>query len=113
MGVVTGGSITAESNNPSAALLAKWLEVSLNITVTVESTDAPGIQSVVITTETGEIAITRPDGRTATLSQTGIPDALISLPRRDLTTLLNEDLRRLDPDDVYGWVICAYAGETT
>jgi glucose-6-phosphate dehydrogenase assembly protein OpcA len=112
-GVVTGGLITAETNNPSAALLATWLEVSLNIKVTVESTDAPGIQSVIITTEAGEIAITRPDGRTATLSQTGTPDALISLPRRDLTTLLNEDLRRLDPDDVYGWVIRAYAGETT
>lgn len=112
-GAVTGGLIIAESNNPSAALLATWLEVSMNIKVTVESTDAPGIQSVIITTETGEIAITRPDGRTATLSQTGTPDALISLPRRDLTTLLNEDLRRLDPDDVYGWVIRAYAGETT
>lgn len=112
-GAVTGGLIIAELNNPSAALLATWLEVSLNIKVTVESTDAPGIQSVIITTETGEIAITRPDGRTATLSQTGTPDALISLPRRDLTTLLNEDLRRLDPDDVYGWVIRAYAGETT
>jgi glucose-6-phosphate dehydrogenase assembly protein OpcA len=112
-GAVTGGLIIAESNNPSAALLATWLEVSLNIKVTVESTDAPGIQSVIITTETGEIGITRPDGRTATLSQTGTPDALISLPRRDLTTLLNEDLRRLDPDDVYGWVIRAYAGGRT
>lgn len=112
MGVVIGGSVTAESNNPSAALLAKWLEVSLNMTVTVQSTDATGIQSVVITTDAGEIAITRPDGRTATLSQTGMPDALISLPRRDLTTLLNEDLRRLDPDDVYGWVIRSFAGES-
>ena len=112
-GVVTSGSITAESNNPSAALLAKWLEVSLNITVKVQTTDVPGIQSVIITTETGEIAITRLDGRTATMSQPGMPDALISLPRRDLTTLLNEDLRRLDPDDVYGWVIRSYAGETT
>jgi glucose-6-phosphate dehydrogenase assembly protein OpcA len=113
MGTVTGGLIIAESNNPSAALLATWLGVCLNITVTVQSMDAPGIQSVIITTETGEIAITRPDGRTATLSQTGTPDALISLPRRDLTTLLNDDLRRLDPDDVYGWVIRAYAGDTT
>lgn len=110
-GVVTGASIAAESNNPSAALLATWLEGCLNITVQIKSTDTPGIQSVIITTETGEIAISRPDGQTATLSRTGAPDALISLPRRDLTTLLNEDLRRLDPDDVYGWVIRSYAGE--
>jgi len=110
---VTGCSISAESNNPSAALLATWLENALNTTVEITSTDSPGIQSAVITTETGEIAITRADGRTATLSQTGAPDALISLPRRDLTTLLNEDLRRLDPDEVYGWVIRAYAGKST
>jgi glucose-6-phosphate dehydrogenase assembly protein OpcA len=112
-GRVNGGSIIAESGNPSAALLATWLERTLHITVEIQSTDAPGIQSVVITTDTGKIAITRPDGQTATLSRTGAPDAIISLPRRDLTTLLNEDLRRLDPDEVYGWVIRSYAGEIT
>jgi glucose-6-phosphate dehydrogenase assembly protein OpcA len=112
VGIATGGSITAEANNPSAELLATWLGASLDIAVAVQSTETPGIQSVVIETETGEIAITRPDGNTATLSQTGIPDALISLPRRDLTTLLNQDLRRLDPDNVYGWVIRTYAGKT-
>jgi glucose-6-phosphate dehydrogenase assembly protein OpcA len=112
-GRVNGGSIIAESGNPSAALLATWLERTLHIAVEIQSTDAPGIQSVVITTDTGKIAITRLDGQTATLSRTGAPDAIISLPRRDLTTLLNEDLRRLDPDEVYGWVIRSYAGEIT
>lgn len=111
VGRVNGGSIIAESGNPSAALLATWLEKTLQIGVEIQSTDTPGIQSVVLTTDTGQIAITRPDGQAATLSRTGTPDALISLPRRDLTTLLNEDLRRLDPDEVYGWVIRSYAGE--
>ncbi len=108
---VTGGSITAEHNNPSAALLSTWLQGRLHVPVGIEWTDTPGIASVKIFTESGEIAITRPDGLTAILSRSGVPDALISLPRRDLTTLLNEDLRRLDPDDVYGWVIRTYAGE--
>lgn len=111
VGRVNGGSIIAESGNPSAALLATWLEKTLQIGVEIQSTDTPGVQSVVLTTDTGQIAITRPDGQTATLSRTGTPDALISLPRRDLTTLLNEDLRRLDPDEVYGWVIRSYAEE--
>ncbi len=112
MGSVTGGTITAEDNNPSAALLATWLQGSFNAPVDVEWTSTVGIESVKIVTDTGEITISRPDGITATLSRSGVPDALISLPRRDLTTLLSEDLRRLDPDDVYGWVIRAYAGET-
>ena len=73
-------------------------------------TDLPDIQSVHLATHSGEMAITRPDGATATLIRTGVPDALISLPRRDLTTLLNEELRRLNPDDVYGRVLRTYAG---
>lgn len=110
VGAVSGGTVTAERNNPSAALLSTWLQLRLNTTVEIEWTDMPGIQSVQLSTHSGEISITRPDGKTATLARSGVPGALISLPRRDLTTLLNEELRRLDPDDVYGWVIRTYAG---
>ena len=110
VGAVSGGTITAERNNPSAALLSTWLQVRLNANVGITWTDLPGIQSVHLATDSGEMAITRPDGATATLIRSGAPDALISLPRRDLTTLLNEELRRLNPDDVYGRVIRTYAG---
>lgn len=112
-GPLTGCSISAEANNPSAALLATWLKQTLGIPIQMSSTEFNGIQSVVITTDSGEISVTRVDEHTATLSQPDSPDALISLPQRDLTTLLNEDLRRLDPDDVYGWVVRSYAGENT
>lgn len=110
---VTGGLIVADHDNPSAALLGVWLAHRLKASIEIQWSDTPGITSVQLFTEEGEIAVTRPDGVAATLSRTGIPDALISLPRRDLTTLLNEDLRRLDPDEVYGWVITTFAGETT
>jgi len=110
---VTGGLIVADHDNPSAALLGVWLAHRLKASIEIQWSVTPGITSVQLFTEEGEIAVTRPDGVAATLSRTGIPDALISLPRRDLTTLLNEDLRRLDPDEVYGWVITTFAGETT
>ena len=110
LGAVSGGTITAERNNPSAALLSTWLQIRLNADVDITWTDLPGIQSVHLATHSGEMAITRPDGATATLIRTGVPDALISLPRRDLTNLLNEELRRLNPDDVYGRVIRTYGG---
>ena len=109
-GAVSGGTITAERDNPSAALLATWLQIRLRTSVDIEWTDHSGIQSIHLSTNNGEMAITRPDGVTATLVRSGEPDALISLPRRDLTTLLNEELRRLNPDDVYGRVIRTYAG---
>jgi len=41
----------------------------------------------------------------ATLVQPGQPVHDISLPRRSLRDCLAEELRRLDPDDLYGVVI--------
>jgi glucose-6-phosphate dehydrogenase assembly protein OpcA len=54
-----------------------------------------------MTTKDGDVTISRPDGRLATLSSPGQPDRPVALKRRDLDELLNEELRRLDPDDIY------------
>jgi glucose-6-phosphate dehydrogenase assembly protein OpcA len=53
-------------------------------------------------TADGDITITRPDGRTATLTRPDQPDSRVALHRRDTTELLAEELRRLNPDEVYG-----------
>ena len=45
--------------------------------------------------------MTRLDGRTATLAWPGRPDRMVALHRRDIAELLAEELRRLDPDEVY------------
>ena len=42
-----------------------------------------------------------PTAPIATLTQPGQPDRRIALPRRDLAECLAEELRRLDPDEVY------------
>jgi glucose-6-phosphate dehydrogenase assembly protein OpcA len=47
------------------------------------------------------VSLTRPDGRLATLSSPGEPDRPVALRRREVAALLAEELRRLDPDDVY------------
>jgi glucose-6-phosphate dehydrogenase assembly protein OpcA len=48
------------------------------------------------------ITLSRPQtGSTATLSRTGRPDALLPLARRETRECLAEDLRRLDPDEIY------------
>ena len=49
--------------------------------------------------------IARPDGRVAHLSRPGQPERRVALHRRDTTELLEEELRRLDPDDVYADVL--------
>jgi glucose-6-phosphate dehydrogenase assembly protein OpcA len=100
-GVVTRVSVTAERISPSADLLSAWLGDRLRCDVTRGNSQGPGITSVVLTTKQGDIAVTRSDGRLATLSSPGQPDRPVALKRRDLDELLSEELRRLDPDDVY------------
>ena len=95
------GEVLAEPANPSGDLLAAWLSARLGIPVHRGSSEGPGITSVTLTTEQGEIGISRPDGRTATLSRTGEPDRRVALHRREAPELLSEEMRRLDPDDVY------------
>jgi glucose-6-phosphate dehydrogenase assembly protein OpcA len=98
---VTGISVTGERVSPSADLLSAWLVDRLKAPMTRKRSDGPGITEVVLTTRKGDIRIARGDGREATLSVPGQPDRPVALRRRDVPELLTEELRRLDPDDVY------------
>jgi glucose-6-phosphate dehydrogenase assembly protein OpcA len=100
-GPVQSASVTAERISPSADLLAAWLGQRLRCDVTRHTSQGPGITGVVLSTKTGDVSITRTDGRLATMSSPGQPDRPVALKRRGLDELLNEELRRLDPDDVY------------
>ncbi|WP_033424481.1 glucose-6-phosphate dehydrogenase assembly protein OpcA [Actinomadura flavalba] len=98
---ITGGSVSAEPDSPSAELLAAWLAVRLGVKVGREVSDGPGITGVTLRTGEGDIVVLRPDGRVATLSRPGQPDRQVALHRRPMSELLAEELRRLDPDEVY------------
>jgi glucose-6-phosphate dehydrogenase assembly protein OpcA len=54
-----------------------------------------------MTTASGDIAITRPDGLLASYAVPGQPERLVALKRRNLTELISEELRRMDADEVY------------
>jgi len=100
-GTVTGGTVSAEEGNPTADLIAAWLSHGFGVPVPTEPSGGPGITEVSFATSDGEIAITRPDGRVAHLRRPGQPERRVALHRRDTTELLEEELRRLDPDEVY------------
>jgi glucose-6-phosphate dehydrogenase assembly protein OpcA len=57
----------------------------------------------------GEISISRTDGSNATLSRPGEPARYVALHRRETAELLAEELRRLDPDEVYAEALAALA----
>lgn len=104
-GKVTFAAVAAEEGNPSAILLALWLARCLKVEVEQTVSEGPGITEVRLDTDEGAVSINRSDGVTAILTRPGSPDSRISLPRRDLAELLSEELRRLDPDEVYGEII--------
>jgi glucose-6-phosphate dehydrogenase assembly protein OpcA len=107
---IVSAEVGAARNNPSAELLATWLEFQLGISVARKVTRGPGITGVELLTQRGELTIIRPDGRLATLVRTGQPDRRVALPRRDVGELLAEEVRRLDPDDIYDETICRVFG---
>jgi glucose-6-phosphate dehydrogenase assembly protein OpcA len=94
-------AITAEEGNPTADLIAAWLSLRLGIPVARTVSSGPGLTAATFSTRVGDIKIERTDGRTATLSWPGRIDRMVALHRRDTAELLAEELRRLDPDEVY------------
>jgi hypothetical protein len=101
-GTVTRARISGQRGNPSVALLAAWLQRGLGVPVEVHVSRGPGITAVSVGTDQGEISITRPDGRTARMVRPGFPDREAPLRRRTAEGLIAEELRRLDPDEIYG-----------
>ena len=100
-GAVLSGTVRAESGNPTAYLMAAWLSDKFGAPVPAETSPGPGITEVSFATSDGEVTVTRPDGRVAHLCRTGQPERRVALHRRETAELLAEELRRLDPDEVY------------
>ncbi len=106
---ITSARVGAEESSASAVLLAGWLGSALDVPVESLVTSGPGITEAALVTVDGDVALTRPDGVQAVLSRPGVPASRVGLARRDLAELLSEELRRLDPDEVYGHTITRLA----
>jgi glucose-6-phosphate dehydrogenase assembly protein OpcA len=104
------GEVLAEQANPTADLIAAWLGVRLGIEIQRGESDGPGITEVSFDTPDGKVALSRPDGRNATLAWPGRPERRVALHRRDTADLIAEELRRLEPDEVYAETLRALAG---
>lgn len=98
---VQSASVTATGTSASGELLAGWLSMMLDCPVTRYRGGTAGVSEVALHRASGPITLIRPDGVHAILSQPGQPDRKLALPRRTLAECLAEELRRLDPDDVY------------
>ncbi|HZG92730.1 MAG TPA: glucose-6-phosphate dehydrogenase assembly protein OpcA [Pseudonocardia sp.] len=105
---VTHATVVGEEVSPSADLLAGWLAQRLGTTVQrYRATTGQGMVSVRLDRPSGPVELVRPDGRVGRLSQPGQPDRLVALARREVRDCLAEELRRLDPDEIYGAALTA------
>ncbi|AOS63150.1 glucose-6-phosphate dehydrogenase assembly protein OpcA [Actinoalloteichus hymeniacidonis] len=105
---VESATVTGRADSPSTTLLAAWLATALQVPVQrVRSEDGQGIVSVVLERPSGKITLDRPDGQVATLTQPGQPDRRVTLHRRSVRDCLIEELRRLDPDEIYSMTLKA------
>ncbi|WP_300019586.1 glucose-6-phosphate dehydrogenase assembly protein OpcA [Pseudonocardia sp.] len=100
---VTSAVVAGETVSPSTDLIAGWLVSRLGVKVKRSpAASGPGLVSVVLERPSGPVELTRPDGRVGNLRQPGQPDRLVALARREVRDCLAEELRRLDPDEIYG-----------
>ncbi|RSS81322.1 glucose-6-phosphate dehydrogenase assembly protein OpcA [Streptomyces sp. WAC06614] len=98
---VTGAAVESETDNPSAELLARWLEDRLGVPVERVTTEGPVITRVTLATPEGDIRVDRPQGSLATLTLPDRVDRKVALKIRSDAELVAEELRRLDADEVY------------
>lgn len=109
----TPKAITIEGleNNPSSLLMQAWLQRSLGEDVPVELKVVKadhGLSAVTLHRDDGDIRLMRSSEEGITMSLPGNnDDQFVTMPKRTMYDLLSEELRRLDPDDVYGDVLAA------
>jgi glucose-6-phosphate dehydrogenase assembly protein OpcA len=95
---VQSALVSGLKDEPALDVLAGWLASCIDGPVR----RAVGELKVELVCSTQTVTLSRPQtGITATLSRTARPDALVPLARRETRECLAEDLRRLDPDEIY------------
>ena len=107
---VTAATVAGEAISPSTDLMAGWLAVRLGAKVKRSPAQSgPGLVSVRLERASGTVELVRPDGKVGALRQPGQPDRLVALARREVRDCLAEELRRLDPDEIYGEALAGVA----
>ncbi|MEU8869822.1 glucose-6-phosphate dehydrogenase assembly protein OpcA [Streptomyces javensis] len=98
---ITSAVVEGEAYNPSSELLALWLAQRLGVPVDRQVSEGPGLTAVRLETADGVICLDRANGSLAELAMPGQPDRHVALQRREMSELIAEELRRLDPDESY------------
>lgn len=112
-GAVRSIVIAGEPENASMALMVQWLAVRTGVPVAhVDVPGFSGIASITVTTPDGEIIITRKDQERVAITRPGGGEPqIVTMPRREPITTMNEELRRLTPDLVFEEVLASFIAQ--
>lgn len=95
---ITSAVVSGLKDEPALDILAGWLARRIDGPVQ----RVVGELKVELNRPSETVVLSRPqDGVTATLTRTSRPTALVPLQRRETRDCLAEDMRRLDPDEIY------------
>ncbi|HJC70075.1 MAG TPA: 6-phosphogluconolactonase, partial [Candidatus Brachybacterium intestinipullorum] len=109
--------VLGTEGNPSVLLMASWLQHTLGVEASIlpppsDDPDFAGVHGVRLVREDGTIELTRVSDDSIVMKLPGDDSGQhVTMPRRTLAELVTEELRRLDPDEVYGEVLgAAFSG---
>ncbi|PLS24432.1 glucose-6-phosphate dehydrogenase assembly protein OpcA [Bifidobacterium imperatoris] len=103
---ITAVKVTGPQEFLPMDLLCAWLRLKLGVQVDVEYTaNAEAVTGVYLTRADGVVSLERPHEDQALISMPGQAPQTISVPVRTIEDCLTEELRRIDPDEVYAEVI--------
>lgn len=104
--------VEAAADNAPAELFAAWLDARLGVPVELRRSMGPGLTSVSLSTDAGELVLRRERTSDAVLTIPGQPVRTAALGRRGTVELLSEELRRLGPDTVFAQALGTMARRT-
>ncbi|MFD0704660.1 glucose-6-phosphate dehydrogenase assembly protein OpcA [Alloscardovia venturai] len=101
-------TVTGNDHHLSVDLLASWLAWAMKVPVRIEIDNSMrGVAGVHFFREDGEASIERRGDEDINiyLTKPGQPEQKVSVPHRTLGDCMTEELRRLEPDEIYNTVL--------
>jgi glucose-6-phosphate dehydrogenase assembly protein OpcA len=101
---VTAVTVYGNATHPAPVLLAGWLAEWLRSPANVvDAASSSSMTGVRLERRSGPVVLDRGEGTSVTrLTQPGKPRQQVVLPPRTVSDALAEELRRIDPDEIYG-----------
>ncbi|RAX20097.1 hypothetical protein DRB06_09685 [Actinomyces sp. Z5] len=113
-GAVRGVVVAGEPHNASVSLMIRWLRLRLGVDVErVDAPEVPGIATITVRTDSGDLVITRKDHERVMITRPGVErPQVVTMARREPVATMSEELRRLSPDLVYEEVLATFAEDS-